>query len=73
MAILVLALGILAAFAIGNSGLVNVWPFRQNVPLFAVVLGCFGLGLIAGWVGRGLAQARKRRETDSAPRNPDPG
>lgn len=64
----ILLLGLLAAFAIGNSIAVVVWPFRQSIPLFAVVLGCFALGVLVGWIGRGIAASRRRR----APEPPGP-
>ncbi len=66
-AFLLLLIGLLCAFALGNSQMVQVWPFRWNVPLFAVVLGCFGIGLLTGWIGRGVLAGRRRAPAPETP------
>ena len=57
-------------FAVSNRGgvLVDLWPLPWEVtlPLYLLVLGALGIGLLAGaviaWMSAGTTRARARRE-----------
>lgn len=66
-----LPIAILAiVFAVSNRGavLVDLWPlpWEAMVPLYLLVLGALGIGLLLGalvaWISAGSARTRARRE-----------
>lgn len=60
-AVLLILLILLAVFCILNLNIVMVQPFGA-APLFVVILVSFFLGLLIGWIGRGLRANRRKSE-----------
>jgi uncharacterized integral membrane protein len=60
--VLLVLLILLAVFCILNLNIVIVKPFGA-APLFVVILVSFFLGLVIGWIGRGLRAGRRKSET----------
>lgn len=52
---------LLAVFCILNLNIVIVKPFGA-APLFVVILASFFLGVLIGWIGRGLRVSRRKPE-----------
>jgi hypothetical protein len=55
-----IVLASLAAFSWLNQQKVPIYPLRYQVPLYAVVLACLGVGFLLGFIVRSFLARRQK-------------
>lgn len=73
VALVALVAVLFSVFAIVNRDMVSIslfpLPYTADMPKFILVIACFALGLLAGWLAVGMSGARHKRELKAQQRH----